>query len=141
MRYSQEPDLPAEKLKGLDARQKEWHALAQEYQRRWQPVSEAMAKLDSHLLEVEVIWGVATRGKIEPLTQLVAELLWAIEDHLESKNPLSGQGSDDPDESRKRRLVLHSRHGKHPDEFKNRFDAAVTDIESALKPHVLRQHA
>lgn len=141
MRYSQEPDLPAEKLKGLDARQKEWHSLAQEYQRRWKPLAEAVAKLESHMLEVEAVWGPSTRAKVEPITKLVSELLWSIEDHLEQRNPTGGAGPDDPSEAKARRMVLYSQHGKYPDEFKARLDLAVSEIEAELKPHVLRQHA
>jgi hypothetical protein len=78
MRYSQEPDLPKEKLKELSAREKNWQALVQVYQKRWEPVPAAKAKLDANLLEAEAVWGRDSVGKITPLNGLIGELLWAI---------------------------------------------------------------
>jgi hypothetical protein len=41
MEHSREPDLPQATLKELSARDKEWHALAQAYQRRWEKIHTA----------------------------------------------------------------------------------------------------
>lgn len=87
MQYSKEPDLPQDKLKELSQREREWHALAQAYQRRWEPVPKAMAKLDANLLEAEVVWGPEIRTKANPLNRLTGELLLALQDHLEARNP------------------------------------------------------
>lgn len=65
MQYSREPELSQDKLRELSHREKEWHAWAQAYQRRWDPVPAAKAKLDSNLLEAEVVWGPKIRTKVE----------------------------------------------------------------------------
>jgi hypothetical protein len=140
MQYSAEPDLPPEKLSQLDSRQIQWHALAQAYQRRWQPVAAAKAKFDSHLLEVEAVWGRELLAKAEPLSPLVAELLWTIQDHLDAKNPSASDEERDRDEIKKRREIMFELGGKHNDEYKKRLEQTIAEIEGVVRPHVLSRH-
>jgi len=140
MQYSSEPDLPADKLRELDTRQKQWHALAQAYQKRWEPVAAAKAKFDSHLLEVEAVWGRDLLTKTEPLSRLVAELLWAIQDQLEAQNPSAGYEETDRAEIRKRREIMFERGPKHNDEYKKRLEQAISEIEAAIRGYVLQHH-
>ena len=43
--YQYGPDLPKEKLETLASQQREWHALAQAYERRWRPLQAIVARL------------------------------------------------------------------------------------------------
>lgn len=138
--YSQEPDLPAEQLKDMDAKQKEWYAYAQMYEKRWAPVVEAKSQLDVLLFEMEAVWGREAVAKFEPLNQIVAELQWAIQDHLEDRDPRLGRQDYDAEEQKKQRAVLFRRSPKTPDDYNTRFEAAISNAEAVLKPYVLRHH-
>lgn len=138
--YSQQPDLPAEMLRDMDARQKEWHAYAQMYEKRWAPVVEAKSQLDVFLFEMEAVWGREAVAKFEQLDQTVADLQWAIQDHLEDRDPRRGRQDYDAEESKKQRAVLFRRGSKTPDEYNVRFEAAIANVETVLKPYVLKHH-
>ncbi|ACM34762.1 hypothetical protein Dtpsy_3333 [[Acidovorax] ebreus TPSY] len=138
--YSAEPDLPAEKLESMDARQKEWYAYAQMYEKRWAPVVAAKSKLDVFLFEVEAVWGRGKLAEFTPLNEAVAELNWAIQDHLEDRDPRRGRQALDSEERKKQRAVLFRRGMKTKDEYNENFEQAISKIEAVLKPHVLEHH-
>lgn len=138
MQYSKEPDLPEDKLKELSQREREWHALAQAYQRRWEPVPKAMAKLDANLLEAEVVWGSGIRAKANPLNRLTGELLFALQDHLEARNPDGRYESPGPGLVKKRRETLYGL--GEEDEFKERLQEVIREIENDLRPHIVQHH-
>ncbi len=138
MQYSKEPDLPHDKLKDLSQREREWHALAQAYQRRWEPVSAAKAKLDANLLEAEVIWGSSIRAKIQPINRLIVELLFAVQGHIEARNPNVQYESPGPEPLKKRRDTLYG--GGDTDAFKKQLDEAIGNVENEMRPHIIKQH-
>jgi hypothetical protein len=138
MQYSREPDLPEEKLKDLSQREREWHALAQAYQRRWELVPAAKAKLDANLLEAEVIWGPAIRTKLHPLNRLMGELLFALQDHLEAQNPNIHYESPGRELAKKRDETLYGI--GEADTFKQQLDEVIRNIESELRPHIVQHH-
>jgi hypothetical protein len=140
MQYPQEPDLPKEKLKELSEREKNWYALAQAYQKRWEPVPAAKAKLDANLLEAEAVWGRSILNKVMPLNGLIAELLWAIQDHMEARNPNVDYESPGREEIKKRHEIMYACSDSEKDEYKKRFEAVVYDIESELKPRIVQYH-
>src|SRR4026209_2704068 len=61
--YPQEIDLPQEKLQTFATRQREWQALAQAYERRWRSLQAIVARLETNLIEAEVVWGNRTVDK------------------------------------------------------------------------------
>lgn len=138
--YSQEPDLPAEKLKYMDAKQREWHAYAQMYEKRWAPVVAAKTKLDVYIFEMEAVWGRKAVAQIAPVNQLVAELQWAIQDHLEGRDPRLDRQDYNAEEQKKQRAILFKRGPKTLDEYNGRLEKAIADAEAVLKPHVLEHH-
>src|SRR5215510_8908934 len=86
--YQYGPDLPNEKLETLASRQREWHALAQAYERRWRPLQAILARLETNLIEAEVVWGNKTVDKACILSSLISDLQCAIHLYLEAKNPI-----------------------------------------------------
>lgn len=136
LQYSRDPDLPEDKLKKLSDKEKEWHALAQAYQKRWQPLSDAKAELDAELLEAEAVWGVEIREKFGSLDGLITELFLAIEYYLDVRNP-NVQEEWTPEERKESREIMYARGSK--DKFKGRLDAVLKDIEAVLKPHIARR--
>ena len=124
----------------MDTRQREWYAYAQMYENRWAPVVAAKSKLEVFLFEVEAVWGREKVAEFTPLNEAVAELSWAIQDHLEDRDPRRGRQDLDSEERRKQRAVLFRRGSKTQDEYNERFEQAISKIEAALKPHVLEHH-
>lgn len=140
MQYSQEPDMPEEKLKELSEKEKRWHAMVQAYQKRWDPVPKAKSAFDTTLLEAEVVWGKKIVEITEPLNGLIGELLWAIQDHLDAMNPTSDYDRPGADEVKKRRNTMNARGTGDQDEYKNRLEAVIKSIEKELKPHIEQYH-
>jgi len=140
MEYPIEPDLPQDKMKELSDREKEWHALGQAYQKRWAPVAAAKAKIDANLLEAEAVWGQNILNKAAPLDALIGKLFFAIQDHLEARNPNARHENLEPEEEEKRRMVMYSRGNSEKDEYKERLQEVVADIEGELKPHIVQHH-
>jgi len=138
MHYSRVPDLPQEKLKEMPQREREWHALAQAYQRRWELIPAAKAKLDANLLEAEVIWGPDIWTKVTPLNRLIGELLIAVQDHLDARNPNGRYESPGPELIKKRHETLYAIGESDP--FKERLDEVICSVENELRPHIVQHH-
>lgn len=138
MQYSREPDLPEEKVAGMSRSEKEWHALAQAYQRRWSSVAEAKAKLDANLLEAEVVWGPEIRQKVAPLNGLIGELLVAIQHHIEARNPRAHYDSPGLALVEKFHNTLYA--VGDPDPYKERLNQVIEGVESELRPRIAHYH-
>jgi len=139
MQYSAEPDVPAEKLKELSSREKEWLAKAQAFQKRWEPTAKAKSVLDTTLLEAEVVWGRNIVEKVAPIDTLVSELRWAIQDYLETTNP-NAPYEPIAEEIKERRAIMFARDSLEKDEYRKRLEAVIADIEDELKPHIEQYH-
>lgn len=140
MHYSREPELAQEKLKELSEREREWHSLAQAYQKRWAPVAAAKAKIEANILEAEVVWGRDILTKAEPLNKLIGELFWALQEHLEVMHPNYRNEKPEPEEKRKRREIMYEFGDADKDEYKKQLQKLIADIECELKPHIVQHH-
>lgn len=140
MSYSQEPEMPEEKLKDLSEQEKKWHTMAQAYQKRWEPVPKAKTNLDATLLEVEVVWGRRIVEKVLPLNGLLGELLGAIGDHLDAQNPNVHYERPGSEELKKRREIMYARGDSDKDEYMKRLLTVIGDIEDELRPHISQYH-
>jgi hypothetical protein len=136
--YPHETDVPKEKLETLATRQREWHALAQAYERRWRPLQAIVARLETNLIEAEVVWGNRTVDKACILSSLISDLHCAIHLFVEARNPLERHETVAELFDEKQRLILYG--GRKQDEFKNQVNQAVSDIEKELKPRIERYH-
>ncbi|MFI3136746.1 MAG: hypothetical protein QX197_08205 [Methylococcaceae bacterium] len=141
MLYSQEPDMSEEKLKELSEKEKQWHAMAQAYEKRWEPVPKAKTSVDTLLLEAEVVWGKKIVEFTSPLNGLIGELLWAIQKHLEAMNPNNHYDNPGEDEIKTRRNIMYARGTTEQDEYKKRLEAVIGLIEEELKPHIEQYHS
>jgi len=138
VRYSREPDLPKEKLESLSTREREGHALVQAYERRWRPLQTIVARLETNLLEAEVVWGKATVDKVRKLSGLITELHQAIHFYLQAQNPVGRDETVAEPFDAKQRSILFG--GPTTDEFKDQISQAVKDVEKQLKPHIESYH-
>lgn len=136
MQYSATPDLPKDKLDQLSKEEKEWYAKAQAFEKRWEPVAKARAELDTNVLESEVFWGNEVKDKVASIRQLHAELLVAIEEHLERTNPKDPDESYRDDDLKRNGAIIYGKSDRTKDPFLDKMLTAIEDIESILKPFI-----
>ena len=136
--YPQELDLPQEKLQTFATRQREWQALAQAYERRWRSLQAIVARLETNLIEAEVVWGTRTVDKACVLSSLISDLHCAMHLYLEAKNPIEKDETAAELFDAKQRSILYG--VPKGDEFKDLVNQAVRAIEQQLKPHMERHH-
>ena len=136
--YPQELDLPQEKLQTFATRQREWQALAQAYERRWRSLQAIVARLETNLIEAEVVWGNRTVDKACVLSSLISDLHCAMHLYLEAKNPIERDETAAELFDAKQRSILYG--VPKGDEFKDLVNQAVRAIEQQLKPHMERHH-
>lgn len=136
MQYSAVPDLPQNKLEQMTKEEKEWHAQAQAWEKRWAPVAKARADLDMNVLESEVFWGDEIKEKMAKISQLQVELLVAIQEHIERTNPRDPDQSYQGDESKRVRAIMYGIGDRSKDAFLDRILSAIEEIESILKPYI-----
>ena len=136
--YPQELDLPQEKLQTFATRQREWQALAQAYERRWRSLQAIVARLETNLIEAEVVWGNRTVDKACVLSSLISDLHCAMHLYLEAKNPIERDETAAELFDAKQRSILYG--VPKGDEFKDLVNQAIRAIEQQLKPHMERHH-
>jgi len=135
---STEPNLPEEKLKVLTTDQKRWHALAQSYDKRWEPIPAITAKLDVSLWEAEAVWGPAIVSTVRKLSEKVGTLRWAMEEEIELQDPaarkeVEAEGSDQDYRERRRILFARSKN----DDFATKINEVISAVEVELRPHIV----
>jgi hypothetical protein len=136
MQYSAVPDLPQDKLEQLSNEEKEWHAQAQAWEKMWEPVAKARADLDTNVLESEVFWGDEIKDKMAKISRLQAELLVAIQEHIERTNPRDPDKTYIGEDSRRVRAIMYGIGDRSKDAFLDRLLTAIEEIENTLKPYI-----
>jgi hypothetical protein len=139
MSYSPEPNLPKEKLEEMSDKEKKWHSEGQAWEERWKPVAKSRAELDTNLLESEIYWEKTIWDAVRPMVELQAELIVAIEEHLERINPSDPDPSYTGDEWKRVSKVIYSRSDRNKDEFLDKLLVAVEKVEKLLKPHIKKK--
>ena len=139
MSHSSEPDLPKETLENMSREQKDWHAYAQAYQKRWDRIPAVKNRLDVNMWEAEAVWGkdLATKGL--ELNRMLNTLLFGVQEHLQSRNPSNREPRNRPDPAEqalltRRQAVVFS--SGSDDKFADELNGVVKDIEVMLRPHV-----
>jgi hypothetical protein len=137
VQYTETSDLPGDPL---SPEEKKWHALVEAYQKRWNPIHEAMTTVDANTLEAEVVWGSSVEIKVKEIRKLVGELRWAIGDYLESQNPNVVQGQRNPDTLKERMDVLYARGSVDRDPYQQKLENAVRAVEDQIRPKFMQYH-
>lgn len=101
------------------------------YSNRLKSVNVAWEKFNTRASEAEVLWQDEIKENVELLKKCVIELnvytkTWLSEKHYFQKNPSKGE--------KYRRVFEVSTNGD--DEFSQKVEAVITDIESKLRPHI-----
>lgn len=139
--YATEPDLPAEKLTDMDWQKKSWYAQVQMYEGRWSHVVVAKSKLAALLFEVEAVWGKKTSENFKTFVTLIGDLDFAIQGHLEDKDPARArQATIDTEKQTRRRIVLFKRSPGSPDEYNDKLEQAIAKAEEVLRPYIKAHH-
>lgn len=136
MEYSAIPDLPQDKIEQMSKDEKEWHAQAQAWEKRWEPVGKARAEFDANVLESEVFWGNEIKEKAAKLSRLQAELLVTIQVHIERTNPRDPDKTYWGEDSKKSRAIMYGIGDRSKDAFLDKMLTAIEEIESILKPYI-----
>jgi hypothetical protein len=103
-------------------------------------VSTVRDDLHTELLEAEVVWSAAICAEFKPLFELQRELFADIQSYLALSNPAESEQSRAAwDKIRhERRSVMYDMMDALPDEFADEMAAAISRIESYLKPHLAK---
>lgn len=136
LEYSGSPDLPKEKLEKLSDKEKEWYAIGQAFEKRWEPVAKAISELDADVLESEVFWGNEIKDKLKQISLLHAEWMVAIEEHMERTNPREPDKNYYGEEAKRNRAIMFGRSDRTKDKFLDRMLTAIEEIEIVLKPYI-----
>lgn len=139
MSHLEHANIPDERAKDLSYREKVVYGRAAAYQKRWDYILKAKSALDAKLLEAEVVWGRNIVDITKPLTTLIAELSWAIQDSFEDLDSKGYSNNQDIEELKKRRQIMFAR-GDDKDQFKKRLDEVISTIEKEMKPHIEKYH-
>ncbi|MFZ4504671.1 MAG: hypothetical protein ACOYM1_12060 [Methylovulum sp.] len=138
------PDLPAEELNKLDPKEKQWLIILNGYRKRWDTITLADAKFKSCLIEVEVVWGRDLITKTKPLSSLMNELFFAmneccIYDFNRTFNPRVPTDEEFAQFKKSEKILYKS--FDEEDAYMKRLEKVISDIENVLKPHILQYHS
>ena len=98
------------------------------YEKRWKQAMKEQQTIYDNLQSAEVIWGEDVKNLFQDLFAHTTQLLWAIDEYLDSINPpLSEKLSKETND------ILHKPH-REEDKFGNEMQRLVTEIEDYLKP-------
>ena len=100
------------------------------YQKRWESVIKAQQTIYGNLQVAEAIWGEEVKNLFQDLFTHGNELLWVIEEYLDSINPSLSELTEKL--SKKTNAILHKRNKE--DKFNDELQRLITEIEDYLKP-------
>jgi hypothetical protein len=118
---------------GKHSEDEEGKAWGQAYRVRFVPVAEAVSELDLKTLEAEVLWGPQIKEKSQVLRQLVRNLQVAMEAVVRDKYS-GGEDFKERDFGKSMRSIVSS--GTKDDEFGEEVLNAVSELETAIRPHL-----
>ena len=131
------PDCPADEWDKLDSKQKEWITFTEGLRKRLDKIVIAESKLKSFLIEAEVVWGVTSKEKIEPLLEMIKQYNFAMsENYNEKLNSIFYNGGINTKEDRKEhtKILYKPMRNKDDDEYMKKLEKIISDIENVLKP-------
>lgn len=117
--------------------EKTWYARSQGFKARLDPVVEAHSRLEERLWEAEAVFDDSVPKKAQALTSLVNDLVWAVQEHLESTDPTEVDPHAPKEDAvlvKERRRIMFS--GRKDDRFRDEMESAVAEIVKLLKPHI-----
>ncbi|WP_332752063.1 hypothetical protein [Hydrogenophaga sp.] len=112
--------------------------LAAMFQNRWRPLSEALAKFDSSVLEAEALWGSTSRQQTDRLRRCVIKVFVATEALLDDKRADGEHFKADPQFGQRIRSEVAGSLDSDTNAMSSEIRASVKAIEDMLKPHLSR---
>ena len=114
----------------------EWRGLVDSYNKQWEETSKVMSEFGSRMLEAHVLFGEKVSKKVELVNTIVNELRFTTREYLDEINPENENRMEriDTDWYEEIRKILYS--STHEDEYSQRFEQAIKEIENVLKPYV-----
>lgn len=130
------PQPPEGDASASSSEGKQWFGTFKAYEKRWERVFEARTELEAELLEAEAVWDAEVRKSFDPLFDLENELYFHTMEYLDGLNPDSRTPEMTSEEKRQKREVLYARGNPQKDEFLQKMNQAVNEIDAVLKPHL-----
>ncbi|AHI30082.1 hypothetical protein [Marinobacter similis] len=115
-----------------------YEGTAHVYETRWKVLESAFRELEDLHLDAQVEWGGQYQEKIMALRECRAELLVAVQQFIESKkSPGFAQEWESQAEKRESHSILyHLGSNSRHDNFTPKIEAAVSEFEAWLRPHI-----
>ena len=101
------------------------------YQKRWKPAMKEQQTIYDNLQSAEVIWGEEVKNLFQDLFAHGNELLWAMDEYLDSINPSLSELTKKL--SKETNAILHKPH-REEDKFGDELQRLITEIDNYLKP-------
>jgi hypothetical protein len=121
---------------GSHTPEEEGQAWAHLFANRWERVGDAIEDFETATLEAEALWGGGIRDKTDNLRKLVAELRSSIEAVISDKYS-GGENFKDRQFSKQMRANVAATSSEE-NSLSKHFETAISDLESALRPHLSR---
>lgn len=124
----------------LSPRQVDYAIMHTAHHNRWSKVLNARAELQTELIKGEVVWNKAVKDKYERLFELQQELLADVNAYLTGFDPDASAEKKAAAYAYRydRRTINFHLPGAREDPFWIDIEAAISDIESYLKPHLAK---
>jgi hypothetical protein len=116
-----------------DDKRKYFYGIASAYEKRWSTVIEARIKLDSELLEAEVLWGSEFRKKFVELFKTGSKLFATLKLYLDSLNP-------EADVKLKYEFDVLYASDEQTDKYATSLQDIIGGIEAFLRPYLNRKN-
>jgi hypothetical protein len=108
------------------------------YENRWKVMAEAFNELEEHHLEAQVEWGPQFQDVIKDLRSCRSDLLVAIRQMLERKNPQGDALPPVKERPEEFSILYHLGSDSKHDDFTPKIDKAIHAFEQWLRPHIKR---
>ncbi|MGY6278390.1 hypothetical protein [Methylomonas sp. MgM2] len=138
------PDLPLQEWEKLDDQKKQLLQMFENYKQRREKIANAEQKFKACLIEMEAVWGREPLEKIKPLSDLIKDLYFSISEHyLYMFKQTFNRASYNEDEFKEMKIhektAFKSFRGDS-DEYMDKLESAISNIENILKPTIQEYH-
>lgn len=106
------------------------------YEERFKILNDAFRVLEDRALDAQVEWGAEFISLMIPLRKLRAELMMALQDHIQAMKPGFQRRRTTLDEKREERSVMYylGENETELDRFTPEINRAITEFETRLRP-------
>lgn len=112
------------------------YKLLKVYEKRWELASASRLELKAELIEAEVIWDAQIVARFQELLKLYTQLFMETREYLTDLNPDAGYSRDKEQKAKTFQTFHPDLGGVRKDDISDKMEASISEIETALKPHL-----